>query len=71
MDESGDVTAVGGGGDDGISEGVESKQPDLMIALDDDRLNRTGSMEINDGGGGDGEDGGAEKSRVASNSVRV
>ena len=70
-DESGDVTAVGGGGDsgggnDGISEGVESKRPDLMIAVDENRLNRTGSMEINDGGGGDGEDGGTEKSRVAS-----
>jgi hypothetical protein len=50
---------AGGGGDDGISEGIESKRPDLTIALDD-RLNRTGSMEI-DGGGGDGGggDGGA------------
>jgi hypothetical protein len=57
VDESGDVTAVGGGGDDGISEGIESKRPDLMIALDDGRLNRTSSMEI-DGGGGDGGDGG-------------
>ena len=37
-----------------------------MIALDDSRLDRTGSVEINDGGDGDGEDGGAEKSRVAS-----
>ena len=44
---------AGGGGDDGISEGVESKRPDLMIALDDDRLNRTGSVEINGGGKGD------------------
>jgi hypothetical protein len=48
---------AGGDGDNGISEGIESKRPDLMTALDDDRLNRTGSMEI-DGGGGDSGDGG-------------
>ena len=49
---------AGGGGDDSISEGVESKRPDLMIALDDDGLNRTGSMEIDGGGKGDGDGGG-------------
>jgi hypothetical protein len=54
-------TVVGGGGDsgggnDGISEGVESKRPDLMIARDDNSLNRTGSVDFNDGcdDGGDG-----------------
>ena len=51
-------SAGGARGDDGISEGVESKRPDLMISLDDDRLNRTGSMEIDGGGKGDGDGGG-------------
>ena len=71
IDESGGAggtsgTSGAGSGDDGISEGVESKRPDLMVTLVENRLNRTGSVEINGGGGGDGEDGGAEKSRVAS-----
>ena len=71
IDESGGAggtsgTRGAGSGDDGISEGVESKRPDLMVTLVENRLNRTGSVEINDGGDGDGEDGGAEKSRVAS-----
>ena len=55
---SGREDTAGGGGDVGISEGIESKRPDLMIVLDDDRLNRTGSMEINCGGPGDGDGGG-------------
>jgi hypothetical protein len=48
-DGSGDGTAVGGGGDDIINEGVESKRPDLMIALDDNRLNRASSVNFNSG----------------------
>ena len=49
------VGGVGGGGDDGINEGVESTRPDLMVLRDDNRQNRTGSVEINDDGGGDGD----------------
>ena len=57
VDENG---AASSGGGDRISEGVESKRPDSMIALDDDRLNRTGSVEINGGGKGDSDGGGGD-----------
>ena len=63
-DGSGDGTAVGGGGDDIISEGVESKRPDLMIALDDNRLNRASSVNF-DSGCDDGSDGEGDVNEVA------